>query len=217
MGLNHLNLGEINYPYNMKTGPKYKIARRLGAPVFEKTQTAKYALSEAKKQRVGKRPPKQKSEFGKALNEKQKARFTYGLSEKQFKSYVDKAIGAENASGKLFTILESRLDNVLYRSGLLKTRAQARQASSHGHILVNGKRVTIPSIILKKGDKVSLRIGSADSPLFGESSERMKNLSAPAWILVDPEKRQAEVVGDPIYDAHSHVFDLGIVIEFYNR
>jgi len=201
----------------MKTGPKYQIARRLGAPVFEKTQTAKFALSAAKKQRVGKRPPKQKSEFGKALNEKQKARFSYGLSEKQFKGYVDKSIGSENAPKKLFSTLESRLDNVLYRSGLLKTRAQARQAASHGHILLNSKRVTIPSILLKIGDVVSLRTASAGSLLFGETAERMKNLSAPAWLEVDAEKRQAKVVGEPVYDPGAQVFDLGVVIEFYNR
>ena len=200
----------------MKIGPKYKIARRLGAPVFEKTQTAKFSLSAEKKQKTTKFR-KQKSEFGQALNEKQKARFTYGLSERQFKGYVLKAQKAANPAQKLFEILESRLDNVLFRSGLVKTRAQGRQAASHGHATVNGRRVTIPSLALKKGDVVAVRAASAQSPLFGDASERMKAQAAPAWLEVAPEEKSAKVTGDPAYAKGEQVFDLGVVIEFYNR
>ena len=98
----------------MKIGPKYKIARRLGAPIFEKTQSPKYALSLARNERTGGKGKrtKPKSEFGLALNEKQKARFSYGLSEKQFRTYVVKAAKAKEPVQKLFSILESRLDNV---------------------------------------------------------------------------------------------------------
>lgn len=201
----------------MKFGPKYKIARRLGAPVFEKTQGPKYALSLSRKERVGKRPPKPKSEFGIQLLEKQKARFTYNLTEKQFANYVAKALKKSGPVQALFSLLESRLDNVLYRSGLLKTRPQARQASSHGHITVNGRKVTIPSVSLKVGDKIGLRAGSTESLLFADSTERLRTSSAPAWLKVDPEKREVEVVGEPAYDPAEHVFDLGVVVEFYNR
>lgn len=201
----------------MKIGPKYKIARRLGAPVFEKTQTAKYTLSLSRKEKVGKKFSRPKSEFGKALTEKQKARFSYGLSEKQFRGYVDKAMKASNQGQKLFQLLESRLDNVLFRSGLAKTRAQARQAASHGHATVNGQRVTIPSIQIGVGDVVGVRGASAQSALFAEVSERMKTLSAPAWLTLDPETRTAKVVGEPVYAEAEQVFDLGVVIEYYNR
>ena len=202
----------------MKIGPKYKIARRLGAPVFEKTQTAKYTLSLARKEKSGTfGRGKPKSEFGTQLIEKQKARLTYGLGERQFRSYVDKALRSSKPVQKLFVTLESRLDNVLYRSGFTKSRAQARQAASHGHILVNDKRVTIPSILLKKDDKVSLRAGSSASSLFGEVSERMKTVIVPTWLSVDPLKREAIVKGEPIYQAQEHIYDLGVVIEFYNR
>lgn len=201
----------------MKIGPKYKRARRLGAPVFEKTQTAKYALSLSRKERAGKIPQRPKSEFGQALLEKQKARFTYGLSEKQFRSYVDKSLKSANVSNKLFSFLETRLDNILYRAGLVKSRAAGRQVASHGHTLVNGRRVTVPSILLKKGDIVSLRTGSANSPLFAESTERMKILSVPAWLEINPEKREVRVVGEPAYERGGQVFDLGVVIGFYNR
>ena len=201
----------------MKIGPKYKIARRLGAPIFEKTQTAKYAQSLARKERTGKGSGRPASEYGKALIEKQKARFTYGLGEKQFRSYVNKSLTAANPTQKLFSILESRLDNVLFRSGISKTRAQARQAASHGHVLVNGRRVTVPSIQLSTGDAVTLRVGSAQSALFADSAERMKSQTAPAWLEVDPESREAKVLGEPVYAAGEQVFDLAVVLEFYNR
>src|SRR3989338_6375613 len=100
----------------MKLGPKFKIARRLGAPIFEKTQTQKYTLSLARKERSDNRGRgKPKSEFGRELIEKQKTRFSYGLSERQFKNYVTKALHSSDPVQKLFVILESRLDNVLFR------------------------------------------------------------------------------------------------------
>ncbi|MDP2641753.1 MAG: 30S ribosomal protein S4 [bacterium] len=202
----------------MKIGPKYKIARRLGAPVFEKTQTAKYALSLARKEKVGRRGrSKQKSEFGLALIEKQKARFSYGLGEKQFRNYVDKALKAQNPVQKLFALLEGRLDNILFRSGLSKTRAQARQAASHGHIMINDRRVTVPSILISAGDIVSLRPGSAASPLFGDAAERMKTTTIPTWLKADPDTRQVTVDGEPVYVPQEHLFDLGTVVEFYSR
>ncbi len=201
----------------MRIGPKYKIARRLGAPIFEKTQTPKYALSLARKERSDKGRGKPKSELGRELIEKQKTRFTYGLGEKQFRTYVEKAIRSPDPVQKLFLILESRLDNVLFRGGFSKSRAQARQIAGHGHSMVNGKRVTVPSILLKKGDEVSIRTSSNGSPLFGEIEERMKTLSVPAWLKVVPETKSLTVEGAPVYVPQEHVFDLGAVIEFYNR
>jgi small subunit ribosomal protein S4 len=202
----------------MKIGPKYKIARRLGAPIFEKTQGPKYALSLARKEKVRtKGRVKPKSEFGLQLIEKQKTRLTYGLTEKQFRSYVDKSLGTARPVEKLFSLLESRLDNVLYRAGFARTRQQARQAASHGHVVVNGRKVTIPSIILKEKDVVGLRAGSAGSALFADVAERMKTTTVPNWLTVDPVKRSAEVVGKPEYNPAENLFDLGVVIEFYNR
>jgi len=202
----------------MKLGPRYKLARRLGAPIFEKTQTQKYALSLARKEKRGKRPSRRnKSEFAIQLLEKQKARFSYGVSEKQFRNYVMKALKSSDPVQKLFVLLETRLDNILYRAGLSKTRAQGRQAASHGHALVNGRKATIPSMLLSEGDKISLRAGVADSPIYVEAGERMKETTTPAWLVVDPVKREAEVKGLPVYAPSENVFDLGAVIEFYNR
>lgn len=203
----------------MKIGPKYKIARRLGAPIFEKTQTPKYTLSLARKERSGHRGrrSKPKSEYGLALIEKQKARFTYGIGEKQFRNYVNKALNSLDPTQTLFATLERRLDNVLFRAGLAKTRPQARQTASHGHVLVNNTRVTVPSILLSKGDVITLRSGSTDKPLFVEATERMKAVAAPLWLKIDPAKKRVVVDGQAVYESKEQLFDLRIVIEFYSR
>ncbi len=201
----------------MKIGPKYKIARRLGAPIFEKTQTQGYARSLARKEKAGKVPQRPKSEFGKQLIEKQKTRLTYGLSEKQFSKYVKSALGSAEPLQKLFNSLELRLDNALYRSGFAKTRLQARQIAAHGHATLNGRRVTIPSITVKEGDVIGVREGSANSALFAGVADRMKENAVPAWLSVSPDKREAKVGGKPVFEQSQHVFDLGAVLEFYSR
>ena len=130
----------------MRIGPQYKIARRLGAPIFEKTQTAKFALSQEKKFKNKRGRPK--TDFGLQMAEKQKARFFYGITEKQFKNYVRKVLDDSKvapASG-LFSVLESRLDNVVWRAGLAPTHRAARLVVAHGHILVNSKRTYTPLI-----------------------------------------------------------------------
>jgi small subunit ribosomal protein S4 len=201
----------------MKIGPRYKIARRLGASIFEKTQTQGFARSLARREKAGTTPTRPKSEYGKQLLEKQKARFTYALSEKQFSGYVKSAAGHADAVDRLYRTLESRLDNVLYRAGLAKTRLQARQIASHGHATVNGRRVTIPSIILRKDDIVSVREGSAKSALFEGATERMKTQSAPAWLVVDAERQEAKVVGVPAYTPAESSFDINTILEYYSR
>lgn len=201
----------------MKIGPKYKIARRLGAPIFEKTQGPKYALSLSRKEKNMKGRNKPKSEFGKQLIEKQKARFSYGVSEKQFAKYVKESLNAPEPMQKLFRSVEMRLDNVLYRSGFAKTRASGRQMAAHGHTTVNGRRVTIPSMKLSEGDTVGIRGGSTESALFGDVTERMNTQTTAPWIVVDPKKREAQVQGLPTYTAGEQVFDLGAVLEFYSR
>lgn len=202
----------------MITGPKYKIARRLGAPIFEKTQTQKYALNLEKK---GKKKgfSKGKTEFGLQLNEKQKARFIYGMSERQFSNYVKEAIAKKggNASQTIFEFLELRLDNVVYRIGLSPTRSGARQMVSHGHIRINGRKVDTPSLRVKMGDKIEINPRSANKPLFGSFGERFKNVTVPSWIKFDPTKKVAEIQGMPVYIKTENMFDLSTVIELYSR
>ncbi len=204
----------------MIRGPKYKIARRLGAAVYDKTQTQKFALRAQAKTppgRKGKGGPK--SDFGIQMLEKQKARFTYGVSERQFGNYVNAAVAKKgvNAVEMLYKSLESRLDNVVYRLGLAPSRAGARQMVSHGHIVVNGKRVTVPSYAVSEGDAIAIREGSKKSPMFAELGEKLKNREVPSWISFDQEKVEAKIQGSPKAIPSELAFDLGSVIEFYSR
>ena len=202
----------------MKIGPKFKIARRLGAPIFEKTQTQKYQVSLSRKEAAGKMPRQSRSEYGRQHTEKQKVRYTYGVSEKQFSNYVKKALAAGSADqiGQLYRLLESRLDNAIYRVGLAKTRRAARQFVSHGHLLVNGRKVTIPSYTLSEGDAIAIRPGSAGAGMFAGLSERLKEWSAPKWLTFDPERREGKVLALPSTE-NAQDLDLRSVFEFYSR
>lgn len=203
----------------MIIGPKYKIAKRLGSPIFEKTQTQKFALSEArggmKKRKHG---GGQASDFKRQLIEKQKMRYSYGISEGQLSRYVEESLEHSSDPVKaLMTRLETRLDNVVYRLGLAKTRRFARQMVSHGHITVNGRRVTVPSFQVKVGDTIAAREGSKDSALFADLTSRIDLASIPAWLRLDPATVTGEMTGMPIFNATEVVFDPEQVFEFYSR
>ncbi len=201
----------------MKIGPKYKIARRLGAAVFEKTQTQKFAQRQERRGR--KSYGGMKTEFGLQLNEKQKARMVYVIAEKQFKNYVKATLEKKsgNPAELLFQALEARLDNVAYRAGFASTRLGGKQMASHGHLAVNGRRVTNPSISVKVGDKISINKRSEGKPLFTPLEARLKDITIPAWIKFDHTKKIAEIVGKPSYIKTENLFDLNTVIEFYSR
>lgn len=200
----------------MKLGPKYKIAKRLGAPIFEKTQTQKFALSEARGGRQRKRhaPP---SDYKKQLIEKQKMRFSYGISEKQLRRYVNEATEKSNQPiALLIGRLESRLDNVVYRLGLAKTRRFARQLVSHGHVTVNGKKMTIPSHKVRIGDKISVREGSRQIGPFVNIADTHEG-QVPTWLKLDIKKLEAEKVAEPTYVPAETLFDPEQVLEYYSR
>lgn len=200
----------------MKLGPKYKICKRLGSAVFEKCQTARFQLAEAKKKTTGKRP-KALSDYGKQLLEKQKLRYTYGLTEKQFRIYVDKAMEESNPADALYSILESRLDNFVYRAGLANTRRFARQLVSHGHVTVNGTKTTVPSFRLEKGQKVSVREGSRTAQPFRVVAEK-EMPTTPIWMQFDPKTLAGEVTARPDRSQASDVgADISAVLEFYSR
>ena len=140
----------------MKTGPRYKIAKRLGASVFEKAQTQKFALSADRSAKNKSRARGRQSEYGKQMLEKQKVRITYGLTERQFRNYVRKALATAHdtkPTDHLHELLELRLDNVVWRLGLAKTRRGARQMVAHGHVMVAGKKSRVPSQMLSVGDR----------------------------------------------------------------
>jgi len=202
----------------MKIGPKYKIARRLGAAVFEKTQTAKFALNSEKKMK-NTRPKRPGSVFGQQLLEKQKVRFTYCITEKQLKNYVKKVISAtkSNQSDYLYKTLESRSDNTILRAGFVKTRLQARQAVAHGHFTVNGTRINVPSYLLKKGDVIGIREGSKIKTLFSEVTTSLAEAKTLPFLKVNSKDLSVEVTGEAVYSPQELHFDLNSVMEYYKR
>jgi small subunit ribosomal protein S4 len=202
----------------MKPVKKYKIARRLGAHIFEKTQTAKFADSVNRRgvKKGGKRP-KPLSGYAEQMYEKQRIRFSYGVSEKQFSNYVKvatKTHGVKPAE-MLSAQLESRLDNIVYRMGFAPTRRMARQMTSHGHFCVNGVRSTVPSREIHVGDEITVRGGSQKSVMFTDLVAKNKDTSVPSWISVNLEALSGKVKGKPTLVESA--FDFNRVIEFYSR
>lgn len=197
--------------------PKYKIARRLGVNVFDKTQGQKFAEREARK-KVEKRS-RPKSDYGLQMLEKQKAKVTYGVSERMFAKYVksilDKA-GA-NSPETLISILESRLDNVIYRLGLVSSRQASRQMVSHGHIKVNGLKITIPSYQVSLNDKITIRESSAKKGIFVNLAEKLKDHHCPSWLNFDAVKNEGKVQGAPKLSLAETNFDPAAVLNFYSR
>ena len=204
----------------MKIGPKFKIAKRLGAPIFEKTQTQKFELSVARSAnaRRGGRRPGQMSDYKRQLIEKQKMRFTYGISEKQLRRYVDEAVEKSHQPvALLMTRLETRLDNVIYKLGLAKTRRLARQIASHGHVCVNGKRMTVPSHQVKIGDIISVREGSRQSGLFVNLADTYEVAGVPNWLNFDIKKLEGTMKEMPVFNPAESLFDPDQVMEYYSR
>jgi small subunit ribosomal protein S4 len=195
---------------------KYKIAKRLGAGIFEQTQTQKFALSEARSKKE-KRGGRGGSDFGRQLLEKQRIRYTYGLSERQLANYASAAFAEKDPSGELHRALEMRADSALYRAGFASSRRAARQAVSHGHVKVNDKRITSPSYRLKKGDKIEVRDGVKTSPLYAGLAEKEDKRPAPQWLSADLNLLSIEVSGEPQYNQMEAGLDYSTLFEFYSR
>lgn len=201
----------------MISKPKFKICRRLGPGVYDKCQTAKFSAAAGKTTGAQARRPKAMTEYGVQLIEKQKTRFSYGISERQLSNYVKKASLVKGAGivEKLYEGLESRLDNAIYRMGLSPSRRAARQMVSHGHFMVNGDRVTIPSYELKSGDVIKIRDGSKAKKIFNNVAENLKDYSSPTWVNFDPKVMEGKILDKP-KNTESFI-DLNAVLEFYSR
>lgn len=199
----------------MKIGSRYKIARRLGVSVFEKTQTPKYAARLARNEKAAWRP---KTEYGLGMLEKQKARYSYGVTSKQFTNYVKRALDTKGDSvSLLITSLESRLDNVVLRTGLAPSRSAARQMVAHGHIKVNGKAMTVPSANVRVGDKITVREGSLKKPLFANIDDKLKAVKLPAWLKLNFDKKEFVIDGIPTLPTTELLFNPNTVLEFFSR
>ncbi len=203
-------------------GPKTKIARREGISLaaFGNYEGAANKAAQKKNYPPGHNGKKgsfsKPSEYSKQLREKQKAKRIYGILEKQFRRYYQKADKMDMATNfALMTLLEKRMDNVVYRSGLAETRRQARQIVTHGIMKLNGRRVDIPSIELKVGDKIEVRDTKKSSPLFEEIKK--KKARAPKWLKPDLGGLSCEVIREPEKDDLEQVIESKLIVEYYSK
>ena len=201
------------------TGPKARLCRREGVNLFG---SPKYQKIIGRSPNIpgmhgGKRLGKM-TEYAKQLREKQKAKRMFGLSEKQFRNYFQKADDSKAVTGeKLLELLESRLDNAVYRSGMAMTRMQARQFVSHGLFTVNGRRVDVPSIVVKKGDVIAVRASKKGSPVFKQNAEENETYDVPDWLSVDNKKLSIEILGTPEAKHFEALINTQPIVEFYSR
>lgn len=161
---------------------------------------------------------KKKSEYALQLTEKQKVKFVYGMQEKQFRGYYEKASRAEGNTGEvLLSMLERRLDNVVYRLGYASTRREARQLVNHGHFTVNGKRVNIPSFLVKVGDLVAVCEASVSKPRFKKMKEDDAFVAAPKWLDRDKNTLQGKVVAIPTKEDIDFEIAEHLIVELYSK
>ncbi|MDO5709625.1 MAG: 30S ribosomal protein S4 [Coriobacteriales bacterium] len=171
-----------------------------------------------KSNRQPKQRRRQQSEYGIQLREKQKAKFIYGVLEKQFRGYYDKALKLDGITGdNLMSILESRLDNVVFRLGFARTRKEARQTVRHGHITVNGKRLDIPSYRVKAGDVIAVAPKAKDLLPIKEALISSESMAVPAWLEVDIEKLKGTVLQLPTRDQIDLELDAQLIVELYSK
>lgn len=172
-----------------------------------------------KKSNRNPKPQRRKqSEYGLQLNEKQKAKFIYGVLEKQFRNYFELAEKKDGITGEnLLSILESRLDNVIFRLGLADTRRQARQIVTHGHVLVNGKRVDIPSYLVKTGEVISLKSKTATSEWMKGVVEANSSRTVPKWLSMDKNTLTGTVVDVPKRDDIDFEISETLIVELYSK
>ncbi len=203
--------------------PAYKVCRRLGAGVFDKCQTQKFALSEARHEKNAKGGAKKAnlSDFAKQLLEKQKVRFAYGFSEKQLRRYVEESLRVSvlgvDPRVRMIEQIEMRLDNVVYRAGLARSRRAARQLVSHGHVLVNGVRSTIPSMNLKQGDVFSLRARTLALPIMEKVRDIVEQATQPVWIGYDAKKHEGTILAKPTPENTEIPGSVNAILEFYSK
>ena len=204
------------------TGADCRLCRREGAKLFLKgdrcytdkcaMERRAYAPGEAGRKRV------KENEYLLQLREKQKAKRIYGVLEKQFSAYYDIASRKQGVTGEnLLTILESRLDNVVYRLGFAKSRAEARQQVRHGHIHVNGRRVDIPSFRVRPGDLISVAPKAKEMLVIKSALISNERVQVPAWLEVDIEKLQGSVLSLPQRDQIDLDIREQLIVELYSK
>ncbi|NJS36524.1 MAG: 30S ribosomal protein S4 [Brachymonas sp.] len=202
-------------------GPKAKLSRREGTDLFLKS--ARRAISDkakfdSKPGQHGRTSGQRTSDFGLQLREKQKVKRMYGILERQFRRYFEEADRRRgNTGANLLFLLETRLDNVVYRMGFASTRAEARQLVSHKAILINGKAVNIPSIMIKAGDVVSVREKSKKQIRVTEALQLAGQIGFPAWVEVNADKAEGTFKKVPDRDEFGSDINESLIVELYSR
>ena len=189
-------------------------------PVLKRCRSLQIDPSHMGIYKESKRKPRQSfrkmSDYGIQLREKQRAKFIYGVQEKQFRNTFEKAAKKKGITGEnLLIMLEERLDNVVYRMGFAMTRREARQLVVHSHYTVNGKKVNIPSYQVKPGDVIKVKAKSQNSPKFKEIKEMQ--VGVPGWMSVDREKLEGTVLADPTRDQIDTPIEERLIVELYSK
>ncbi len=210
----------------MRKSTECKKCRRTGVKLFlkgEKCESQKCPMIK-KPYAPGQKPKRRKghtSQYGKELTEKQKLRYWYDLDEKQFVRYVksvsSKHSDEESTGDRLLRKLEARFDNVVYRSGIARSRSEARQMIVYGFFCINGKSVDRPSFRVKSGDVIEVREGKKKSKIFENFEEKMKNFSPPTWIVLDKSKLSVKITGDVVVSEIAPPVEISSIFEFYSR
>jgi small subunit ribosomal protein S4 len=199
------------------TGPRAKISRRFGVSLFGPSKALERRNFPPGQHglRAGR---KKKSEYSVALGEKQKLRFQYGILEKQFRGYYEEAARRRGITGViLLQLLETRLDNACYRAGFGNTRQSARQLVNHGHVLVNGRSVDIPSFQVKPGDVIKVAAKPSSQQLAIRMTDLTQASPAVDWINVDKDKLEATVTRVPQRDDIAPIVNEQLIVELYSR
>jgi len=203
-------------------GPVCRLCRREGVKLFlkgDRCYTDKCAMERRPY------PPGQhgqmrrkKTEYALLLREKQKLKRIYGVLEKQFRRYFEEAERQKGVTGEnLLILLERRLDNVIYRMGFANSRNQARQLVRHGHVLVNGKKVDIPSYLVDVGDEIAIREKSREIPFIKEAMESVSRRGIPSWLEVDPDNFKGKVKALPTREEIAIPVQEQLIVEFYSK
>jgi small subunit ribosomal protein S4 len=198
------------------TGPTTRINRRFSQAIFAPTKAF-----ERKPHPPGQHGPRLRrkfSDYAIGLNEKQKLRFMYGMTEKQFRLTFEKAKNTRGVTGEIFLrMLECRLDSVIYRLGFAKSRAAARQFVAHGHILVNGKKTDIPSFMVKESDEVEVRERTSSRQLATRCMEESQARTVPEWLTLNADALKATINRLPTEDETEDSINVQLIVEYYSR
>jgi small subunit ribosomal protein S4 len=199
------------------TGPKDKLSRRFGVPLFGATKALEH-----KNYPPGMHGPKgsrrKQSEYAQALAEKQKLRFQYGVLERQFRRYFEQALKTRGVTGEiLLQLLETRLDNVVFRLGFANSRSAARQMVSHGHVQVNGRKVNISSYTVRPGDTVTVRETPKSRSLAARNLELTQITPVPDWLALDKDEFSGKVARVPSRDEIAPIVNEQMIVELYSR